>query len=56
MFIVVCCDEVLSKSSAQLAALRSALAEQIKAQGPDVLKGVQEKALTMANDPEVLHV
>lgn len=31
----------------------SALAEQIKAQGPDVLKGVQEKALTMANDPEV---
>ena len=53
MFIVICCDEVLSKSSAQLAALRSALAEQIRAQGPDVLKGVQEKALTMANDPEV---
>merc|ERR1719506_2746684 len=31
----------------------SALAKQIQDQGPDMLKGVQEKALTMANDPEV---
>jgi hypothetical protein len=31
----------------------SALAKQIQDQGPDMLKGVQEKALTMANDPAV---
>merc|ERR1719498_1183381 len=31
----------------------SALAKQIQDQGPEMLKGLQDKALTMANDPEV---
>merc|ERR1719440_1971529 len=31
----------------------SALAKQIQDQGPDMLKGVEEKAQMMANDPEV---